>query len=262
MPVLELDGRRIHYIDQGDGTPILWIHGYPLSSRLFERQLAIPRARHIVPDLPGFGASDPPTGDATLDDYARDLVRLLDELSIDRAVVAGVSMGGYIVFAILRLAPERVRGVILIDTRETPDTEEARKGRMRSIEIARERGVGPIADEMLPKMLTPATLHSNDARVEATHAMMKRATREGVVTALYAMAHRPDSTENLRQIRVPTLIAVGTHDGITPPSDAQRMKENLANATLVEIDDAAHLSNLEQAGAFNRAVEVFLRELP
>lgn len=258
MPVVEFNGRKLHYLDEGEGIAILWIHGYPLSARLFEPQLAIANARHIAPDLPGFGESDPPAGHATIETYARELLQLLDTLNIDSALVAGVSMGGYVAMTVARIAPQRVRGLILIDTREVADTQEGRKGRLRSIEIARKRGVGPIVDEMLPKMLTPATLAREDDRAIRTRAIMKSATREGVLTALQAMADRPDSTDVLRNLDVPVLIVVGSYDGVTPPPDAERMRSLVKNGTLVEIDDAAHLSNLEQPRQFNRAIESFL----
>src|SRR5687768_5466831 len=138
------DYRILNVTDLGKGTPVLWIHGFPLSSAVFDKQLAIRGVPHVMPDPPGFGESRAAVGDLTMDDYARIVIDLLDHRGIDRAVFAGVSMGGYVCFAATRLAPERMAGLILIDTKETADTGEARTGRYQSIEKVRSEGVAPI----------------------------------------------------------------------------------------------------------------------
>jgi pimeloyl-ACP methyl ester carboxylesterase len=238
-------------------TAILWLHGYPLSSSVFEPQRAI-AAHHLIPDLPGFGGAPPPPDHWTMDDYARFALSVLDAEGIQKAVVAGLSMGGYVGLALFRLAPERVRGLILIDTRETADSEEARKGRHEAAESVRREGTEGVIDAMLPKMLTaeaPAELRRE------VRAMMGRASAEGIVIALRAMAGRPDSTPLLPEIRVPVLIAAGQDDPITPPSDAERMAAAIEASTLVIIPEAAHLSNLEQPAVFNGAVERWLSRL-
>lgn len=230
---------------------IVWIHGFPLSSRVFSKQNVLPG---FAPDLPGFGTAEPPAGEMTMDDYARHVLAAMDARKIDKAFLAGLSMGGYICFAMARLAPERMKGLILIDTRETPDTAEARKGRNETIEKVKAQGVSVVVDAMLPKMLTasaPAAL-VNEARQ-----IMMASSPAGVTTALRAMAERPDSTDTLRAITVPTLIVVGDADTITPPADAQRMASLAPHATLVTIRGAAHLSNMEQPDPFNKAVESF-----
>src|SRR5687767_2373102 len=113
----------LNVTDLGQGPPIVWIHGFPLASSIYEHQLAMKRVRHVMPDLPGFGQSRAAVGNVSMDDYARIVIDLLDHRGIDRAVIAGLSMGGYICFALARLAPERLQGLILIDTREKADTE-------------------------------------------------------------------------------------------------------------------------------------------
>src|SRR5215210_7385072 len=119
----------LHVTDQGSGDAILWIHGFPLSSRVFQPQLRVSGVRHLIPDLPGFGRSPAPDGEITMDDYARTMLSVLDERHIERPYIAGLSMGGYIALALARLAPQRIRGLILIDTRETADTPDTKKGR-------------------------------------------------------------------------------------------------------------------------------------
>ena len=245
----------LNVTDLGEGTPVVWIHGYPLASSIFEPQLGIRGARHVMPDLPGFGQSRPDGGTMTVDAYAHLMIELLHARGIDRAVFAGLSMGGYICFAIARLAPERMRGLILLDTRETADTHEARKGRYDSIEKVKKEGVRPIVDAMLPKMLTPAAPREMKDRVRE---IMTSSTPDGVIAALGAMATRPDSTPQLREIKVPTLIVVGEQDTITPPADAERMAAAIRGARLVKVPGAAHLANYEKADEVNRAVAGFV----
>ncbi len=246
----------LNVTDLGSGPTILWLHGFPLASSVFEKQLAIPKVRHLMPDLPGFGQSRFTGGATSMDDYARLAIDLLDRRGIDQAVVAGLSMGGYICFAMARLAPERLRGLILIDTRETADTAEARKGRYDTIAKVREQGIQPVVDSMLPKMLTPG---APQAMKDRAREIMTSSSAEGVVAALQAMAERPDSSELLPQIAVPTLVVVGEQDAITPPADAERMARMIPEARLVKIANAAHLSNFEQSEVFNEAVQKYLK---
>lgn len=237
---------------------ILWIHGFPLSSAIFDGQLGIQGVRHVAPDLPGFGGAALPEGDLTIEDYARMALEQLERMGIAKAIFAGVSMGGYICLAAYRLAPERFSGLILIDTREKADDEAARKGRFESIEKVRAEGVKPIVDAMLPKMLTPS---ASDVTRERVRTIMAAASPAGVMTALSAMASRADSSDLLSTIDIPTLIVVGEEDPITPPADAERMAAAIPDSTLVRIPGAAHLSNVEKPEEFNGAVETFLAGL-
>jgi 3-oxoadipate enol-lactonase len=242
--------------DTGTGVPILWIHGFPLSSRIFDAQQEIPGARHVMPDLPGFGSSDPPSGTVSIEDYARMVIGELDRREIDQAVFAGLSMGGYVALAAVKLAPERVKGLILVDTRETADSDKARGERFETIERVGNNGVGIVADAMLPKMLTDTAPADMRQRV---HEIMTSASVEGVTSALRAMAERPDATAVLAGIAVPVLVIVGEKDAITPPADAERMAGAVAGSKLVIVQGAAHLSNVENADQVNAAIEEFVR---
>jgi pimeloyl-ACP methyl ester carboxylesterase len=251
-------GSEIEFQDFECGTPVVWIHGFPLSSALFERQLDIPNARHIVPDLPGFGKS--PARDAvTMSDYADDVLALIDHCNIEHAVFAGVSMGGYVVFDILKRYADRASGAILIDTRESADTNEARKGRYDSITRVGKEGISPVVDAMFPKMLTESTRENNRQLAGFTREMMESSSAEGVTAALRAMAERPDSASLLPDLKIPVLVVAGADDTITPPTDAARMAKAIIDSLLLVMPHAAHLSNLEQPDLFNTAVEAFLR---
>lgn len=233
-------------------TTILWLHGFPLSARIFDRQHAID-ATHVMPNLPGFGGAPPPAGETTMESYARDVLAITP----GKVIVAGFSMGGYVAFEVARLAPERIAGLILIDTRETADTDEARKGRYDSIEKVRAEGVRPIVEGMLPKMLTKS---APPELVEEVRSIMSKSSPEGVMAALRAMGERRDSTDLLPTLNVPALVIVGEEDPITPPSDAERIAGLLPKSRLVKIANAAHLSNVEQSDAVNRAVTSWLQE--
>jgi 3-oxoadipate enol-lactonase len=222
---------------------ILWLHGFPLTSRVFEKQRAIRGAKHLMPELPALDS---------VDDYARFAVSQLDANGIEKATIAGLSMGGYICFAMVRLFPERVGGLILLDTRETADTDEARKGRYDSIARVEQQGVQAVADAMLPKMV------ASDELKPAVREIMMSTSPEYVKAALRAMATRPDSSSLLPAIAVPTLVIVGEEDTITPPADAERMASAIPGAKLVKIPGAGHLSNFEKPDAVNAAIEKML----
>ncbi len=255
-------GFEMAYDDTGGNrVPLLLVHGYPLDRTLWSSQRVdlADRTRVLAPDLRGFGESGMPSGPMTMDEYADDLRALLDALSIKNAVVAGLSMGGYIAFAFYRKYAHRVRALILADTRPQPDSPEGKKGRDENVIIARTEGAGAIADRMLPKMLTPKTIAETPDLANAARSMMARQPVEGIVAALIAMRDRPDSTPTLAQIAVPTLVVTGAQDTLIPPKDAEAMQQAIKGARLVSIPNAAHLSNFEQPEAFSHAVGEFLK---
>src|SRR5512142_1555631 len=185
------------YDDTGaTGTPLLLVHGFPLDRTLWLAQThcLADAARVIAPDLRGCGESGMPSGTASMDTYAEDLNALLDSLGIQRAIVGGLSMGGYIAFAFFRKYPQRVRGLVLADTRAQPDSAEGKKGRDENIALVREKGASAIADKMLPKMLTPETVQTRPEVANAARDLMARQPVKGIVAQLSALRDRPDST--------------------------------------------------------------------
>lgn len=189
----------------------------------------------------------------TMARYARDVLDLLDALGIERAIMAGLSMGGYVLMQILRDAPERVSAVLLCSTREVPDGADARANRLRQAAEVEAGGTASVVDAMLPKMIVSEPLRGSVRHI------MESASPAGVVAALKAMAARPDSTETLRSIRVPALVTAGERDAIIPVSDAERMQSLIPGAALAVIPNAAHLANFERPEEFNARVEQFLR---
>jgi pimeloyl-ACP methyl ester carboxylesterase len=255
MPTANIGGVQLAYRDEGEGRPRLLIHALPLSGAMWDRQVAglASSFRVIVPDLRGFGASQIVPGTVSLDQYADDLAGLLDQLGLRSTPVAvcGLSMGGYIAFALLRRYRDRVGSLILADTRAQADTEDGKRAREQNARLAEEQGPAAIADQMLPKLLSP---HAPEPLRAEVRRMIESNDRAGIAAALRSMAVRPDSTPLLSDISVPTLILVGSEDGLTPPSDAQAMHAAMADTRLVELPGAGHISNLEAPDAFNTAL--------
>jgi len=232
--------------------PILWIHGFPLSSAMFEPQKRIAGYRHLCPDLRGFGSAEPPRGETSMASYSRDLLDYLDREHVERCVLAGFSMGGYIAMQMLRDAPQRFAALLLLDTRETADTDEGRANRLKQAEEVARSGTKSVIDAMLPKMVAQDA-YRNDVR-----RIMETASPDGVIAALKAMASRPDSAETLRNAQMPAFIIVGDRDEITPPRDAERMVSLLPNAEMAPIARAAHMANFEASEQVNNIFAAFL----
>lgn len=259
-----VNGFEMAYDDTaGSQVPLLLIHGFPLDRTTWQNQLRglSNVARVIAPDLRGFGESGIPSGSVTMDGYADDLRGLLDALKTDKVVVGGLSMGGYIAFAFYRKFADRVRGLILANTKAGADSPEGKKGRDDNAALVREKGAGAIAEPMLSKMLTPKTIAERVETAKATTAMMARQSVEGVVGALMALRDRPDSTATLATITVPALIITSAEDTLIPPKESETMRDAIRGARLVTIPGAAHLSNYEQPEAFNQAVSEFLKSV-
>jgi pimeloyl-ACP methyl ester carboxylesterase len=263
MPTIDLDGVTLSYADEGIGEPVVLVHGFPLSSELWRPQRAALSAsyRVLTPDLRGFGSSDPPYGAITVDTYADDLVALLDALGVGAATFAGLSMGGYILMALVRRHPERVRGLMLLATKASGDNEAGKQGRNAMIALVREAGAEAVAEKMLPNMLTARTREQSEELVAFVRHMMADSPVEGIAAALEALRDRPDSIKTLRACELPVLIVVGEEDQVTPPADASAMRDALGRSRLEVIPDAAHLVNLEQPEAVNAAMRGFLNEL-
>lgn len=261
MTTLNLsDGRTLFYRDVGAGRPLVLLHGFPFTSACFAPQLDAPPpgVRLIVPDLRGFGQSSPGGSTTLMEDFAADTLALMDALTLTDAFVGGVSMGGYVTLAVTRLAPARVRGLVLIDTQPLADDEAGRTRRETTARDAERLGSAVVADAMLPRLFSSS---ASPAVVGSTLAMMRAQAPAAVAAASRGMALRTDARELLSRFEGPTLIVVGALDVITPPERARSMADLVRGAQLAVIEGAGHLPQLEQPQAFNATLARFFKSL-
>lgn len=259
---LSVMDRIVAYDERGQGTPIVFIHGYPLNRMIWEAQWEglSDHGRIIALDLRGFGESPMVGGAIEVSTYADDVREFLDALGVNEpAIIVGLSMGGYVAMSYLRRYPGHVRALVLANTKSTPDTPEGQMGREKSIVVAREKGAAGIAEGMLPKILSPKTYATNPELVAQVKTIMASASVPGIVGALTAMRDRPDSTPTLLEFSQPVLIIAGADDQLMSAADQHNMNLAARNSKLVTIPDAGHLSPMEQPAAFNQAIIEFLR---
>jgi pimeloyl-ACP methyl ester carboxylesterase len=217
------------------------------------------RGWHVIaPQLRGFDGGSEESVATSVDEYAADVIDLLDALHIEDAVIGGLSMGGYITFAIFRHAPRYFRGMLLADTRAQADTPEGIEARKRMHTHVCCNGVTVAADEMLPKLVGDSTSRQRPEVVEAVRRLIMSNSTAPVAGAITALMSRPDSTSDLADIHCPTLILVGDEDSLTPPRFSEEMHRAIAGSELAVIPGAGHMSNMEQPAAFNSAVAHFL----
>lgn len=254
----------IGYDDTGQGDALVLVHGHP-----FDRSMWRPQAQHVaaagwrvvVPDLRGYGETTVVPGATTLDVFAGDVMGLLDHLGIDRFVLGGLSMGGQIAMEIVRLRPERIRGLLLADTTPRAETDEGRAERHRVADRLQAEGMADHAEELLPRMVSAQTLAERPAVAEHVRTMMTTAPAEGAAAALRGRADRPDYRATLEGLTVPTLVVVGTEDAFTPVAVAEEMHEGIPGSSLAVIEGAGHLPNLERPTEFDEALDNLLRSV-
>jgi pimeloyl-ACP methyl ester carboxylesterase len=252
---------------RGAGVPVLFVHGFPFDRTVWRHQLAtLSRVRRIALDLRGVGGSDappPPAADGySMARYADDLVAVLDAVGVRDAVLCGLSMGGYIIFELLRRHPERVKAMILADTKPQADSTDAKRGRDELAEVAERQGPEVVIERLLPRLLAPTTEGTQPEVAGQVREMARRWSVPGLVGALRALRDRPDSTDTLRGIRVPTLVLVGSHDEIAPPDTARAMAQLIPDAQCHVVPAAGHIAPLEQPLATSRLLADFLSALP
>jgi len=259
---------HMSYTERGGGygkDPLVLLHAFPLHGGMWEPQAAALEGsrRVILPDYPGFGraAGEPVPRGADVGYYAEVLRELLDRLELERVVLGGISMGGYVAFAALRGFPERVSALLLADTNPAPDTDEARRGRDEMSALVAESGLGALPELLVERLLSEHTRRESPETVERVRRMMLESSPEGVVAALGALRDRPDSTPLLGEIQVPALVVGGEDDALSPPETMAAMAGKMPEARHVVLSGAGHLSNLESPEKFSAALSGFLEEV-
>ena len=269
MKTAQLSKASLSYVDEGTGRPVLLVHGFPLDHTMWDAQIAAlaTKVRVIAPDLRGFGRSPVAPVDAErgimMEDFADDLVELLDQLAVHEPVVfVGLSMGGYIGWQFARKHGGRVRALVQCDTRAIADNDEARAGRIKTAESVTETGSGKVADAMEPKLFAPATFEKRPEIVAATRKVMETTPPAGIAAALRGMAARPDVTDFLPTIKVPTLVMVGEHDVISSAAEMKTIADAIPGAKYIVIQRAGHMTTVEEPVAVNEVLTRFIAELP
>lgn len=257
-----MDSFEMAYDDVGAGLPVLFVHAFPLNRTMWAPQVSalVERCRCIAADLRGFGESTvcPPY---SMEQYADDLVHLLDQVHVPRAVIVGCSMGGYLAFTMWRRHRDRVRALVLADTRAGADSDQALARRRELIEVARTEGSTAIANLQIAGIVGKTTREKQPDTYDAVHRMIAQAPAEGIVGALEAMMLRPDSTPLLAGIDVPTLVVVGEEDALTPEKEARAIHERVPGSRMEVIAQAGHLASLERPASFNHVLTEFLVSL-
>ena len=265
VPEYRTSNGPMAYVERGEGPedPVVLLHAFPLNSRMWAPQIkALAGHRRVIaPDYPGFGKSPRPPAQPDVRYYAEQVGELLDKLKLDRVVLGGLSMGGYVAFACLRLFPERVSALLLANTRPEPDDKDAREARRETAHRVAEQGVRVLPKLQMGRLLAPDTMENNKDVVEFVRGMILESSPDGVVAALGAMRERPDSTDLLGRINIPTLVVGGVDDTLSTPEIMGGMAERIPDSRHATLPKAGHLSNLEAPEGFNAALCEFLEEL-
>jgi pimeloyl-ACP methyl ester carboxylesterase len=272
--------------DQGSGPPVVLLHGFPLTHAIWAGQIAalakkgtVPicakhppgrsgkwglspfsgRCRMIAPDLRGFGQSSITPGRVTIPQLADDLAAMLDALGVSEPVVlAGLSMGGYVAMQFFQAHRQRLRGLVLCDTRAAADAPEVARARLQTADRVEREGPGVLADAMLPRLFSPATPVRRPELVEQVRQMILGGNPRGLAAAARGLAERPDFTDLLPRIDLPVLVVVGSDDAISTPEEMGALARAIPGARYVQIAAAGHLSPLEQPAAVAAAMAEFL----
>lgn len=259
-----INGLNIDYAEHGrkGKLPLVFVHGFPFSKEMWQPQIdALKNEYHVIAyDVRGHGATDVGDGQYSVEYFVDDLIGLLDHMNLTSVVAAGLSMGGYIVLRAVERHPERFRALVLCDTRSEADGNEGKIKRAQQAKVVKTDGAQKFAEGFIKAVFYEKTFQTNPRAVETIRAIIERTSPLAIAGTLIALAGRTDTTSSLHNINVPTLIMVGQHDTLTPPSASQAMKENIPNAEMHVIPDAAHMSNMENATEFNGHLKLFLQK--
>lgn len=255
----------VSYIDEGSDnfTKVILIHGFPLNKLMWEKQIEILKENYHVfaYDIRGHGHSDGGDNNFSIELFVNDLLSLMDALKIDRAILCGFSMGGYIALNAIESFPERFDALLLCDTNCTDDIPAAKEKRMKAIESIKENGLEQYAEESLKKLFAPVSFSRHTEEIAAVREMILNTSGESLYKTLHALAERKETCTRLHEIKAPVLIMVGKEDEITPPDAAMSMHIKMEGSAIHIIDHAGHMSNMENPDQFNDHLRKFLESI-
>lgn len=261
---INVNGITTCFDDFGEGNmPLIFIHGFPFDKSSWQPQMAFFRHTHrvIAYDIRGFGASTAGSEKASIALFADDLVHFMDRMLIEKAIVCGLSMGGYILLNAVKRYPTRFEAIILADTQCIADSEELRAKRKQTILEIGDGGLQSFADGFIKNVFTPVSLNNKNGLVRSIKNTILSTPVETLKGTLYALAERAEMCTSLKEIYVPTLILCGREDRVTPVAQSQILHNQIEGSTLHIIENAAHLSNLEQPIEFNKHITNFILSL-
>ena len=255
---------KLPFKDIGNGNPVILIHAFPLSSKMWESQaelLVRNGYRVILPDLPGFGENNDFTRCYSIAEMASKISELVDSLNITQPVIGGLSMGGYVLFELIRIAPDKFSGLILCDTTFSADTEEKRLSRFDLISKIENQGSSALIENMLPNLVSDYTKQNNPRLLEELKELFLTVEPSAAMNALRSMAERNDNSEILDKINFPVLLIFGEFDKVTNLENGRKMNELIPVSELAIIKKAGHYSNLEQPEQFNQKLLDFISRI-
>jgi len=259
---ITINNLTVSYSDHGpdDAPVIIFIHGFPLNKSMWNIQVETLKENYrvITYDIRGHGNSDAGIDEFFIELFVIDLLRLMEKLKIEKSILCGLSLGGYIALNAALKYPDRFDGLILNDTQCIADTPEIKENRCNAIISIKEKGVEQYADEIIKKLFAQETFTKNKNVIDAVREMIISTPKQSLCNTLHALAERKETCDQLPEINIPVLIMVGQEDKITPIAAAQQMHEKILNSKLEIIQQAGHLSNLENLTAFNTHLVNFL----
>jgi len=262
---ISANNQTVSYIDEGstNAPVIIFIHGFPLNKAMWNKQVGELKEsyRVIAYDIRGHGNSDAGDDDFSIELFVTDLLSLMDALKIDKTILCGFSMGGYIALNAIENYPGRFSALLLCDTNCAADLSEAREKRMKAIESIKEKGLEQYAEESLKKLFAPLSFSKHKEEIAIVREMIMKTSKQSLFQTLHALAERAETCTKLHEMKVPVLIMVGKEDEITPPEVALAMHEKIQSSTIHIIDHAGHLCNLENPEQFNNQLRKFFETL-
>jgi 3-oxoadipate enol-lactonase len=262
---ITLNNLKVSYNDEGkdDAPVIIFVHGFPFNKFMWNKQMEAlnDNYRVIAYDVRGHGNSDSGNGDFSIELFAADLLNLMNALKIDKTILCGLSMGGYIALNIIENYPERFNALVLSDTNCIADSLEAQDKRMKAIGNINAYGAEKYADELIINLFAPDSFRTKVEEIASIREMILNTSRQSLCNTLLALARRKETCTKLPQIKVPVLIMVGKEDKITPPAAIRLMHEKIQNSLLYIIDHAGHLSNMENPYEFNGHLKKFIESV-
>lgn len=262
--ILTANEIAVAYNDYGEGViPIIFIHGFPFNKNMWWPQIEELSKSHrvIAYDIRGYGTTSTSNEDFSITLFADDLVHLMDILMIDKAVVCGLSMGGYIALNAMQRYSNRFAGLILCDTQCSADTAEGKEKRYNSIKEIESNGISGFIDGMIKNLFAESTYQTYPALIDEIKHIMLAASSLSITNTLNALAERWETCSVLQEIAVPTLIICGKEDKITPPEKSEYMNQHIKKSELIIIENAGHLSSLEQAAEVNDHITRFIASI-